>query len=86
MAYAGISVRETLPADANNYKRARHPNEFFPNPDDSEYWASYDFIPDPKDQLLGDPLAFVTWRKQLMLAALENLYGLKIMPSDDELI
>lgn len=51
-----------------------------------KYWGSYDFIPAPKDLLWSDPLAFVTWRRQQMLAALENLYGLTVVPLADEAI
>lgn len=77
---------QPMPAEVNNYKRARHPKEFFQSQDGSKYWASYDFIPAPKDSLWDDPLAFVAWRKQQMLTALENLYGLKVASSADEAI
>ncbi|PNG32697.1 DUF262 domain-containing protein [Pseudomonas protegens] len=69
---------QPMPAEVNNYKRARHPSEFFKSSDGSKYWSSYDFIPAPKDLLWDDPLAFITWRRQQMLAALENLYGLTV--------
>lgn len=77
---------QPMPAEVNNYKRARHPSEFFQSSDGSKYWGSYDFIPIPKNLLWGDPLAFVTWRRQQMLVALENLYGLTVVPSDDETV
>jgi hypothetical protein len=75
---------QPMPAEVNNYKRARHPKEFFQSQDGSKYWASYDFIPAPKDPLWDDPIAFIAWRKQQMLAALESLYGLKVASSADE--
>ncbi|MBV4465789.1 hypothetical protein KVG95_20875 [Pseudomonas sp. SWRI79] len=71
-------------AEVNNYKRARHPKEFFQSQDgSSKYWPSYDSIPEPKDPLWNDHLAFVASRKQQMLASLESLYGLTVVPSDD---
>lgn len=77
---------QPMPAEVNNYKRARHPKEFFQSQDGSKYWGSYDLIPEPKDPLWDDPLAFIAWRKQQMLAALESLYGLKLASSADEAI
>jgi hypothetical protein len=69
---------QPMPAEVNNYKRARHPQEFFKSEDGSKYWASYDFIPKANDVLWGDHLAFVSDRKQMMLDTLNSLYGLKL--------
>lgn len=74
---------QPMPAEVNNYKRARHPREFFQSQDGSKYWLSYDSIPEPKDPLWNDHLAFVASRKQQMLASLKSLYGLTVVPSDD---
>lgn len=77
---------QPMPAEVNNYKRARHPREFFQSDDGSKYWASYDFIPlaDPRSwsptdaSLWNDHLAFIRYRRQRMLDELERLYGLSI--------
>jgi hypothetical protein len=70
---------QPIPAEVNNYKRARHPQEFFTSEDGCKYWASYDFVPKPDDLLWNDHLAFVEDRKQKMLDALNSLYGLKLV-------
>lgn len=69
---------QPMPAEVNNYKRARHPQEFFNNEDGSKYWASYDFIPEPDSLLWNDHLAFLNDRKRKMLDALNDLYGLTL--------
>lgn len=69
---------QPMPAEVNNYKRARHPHEFFQSEDGSKYWASYDFIPEVRHPLWEDHLKFAEYRKSKMLDALENLYGLAL--------
>ena len=69
---------QPLPAEVNNYKRNRHPKEFFQSDDGSKYWASYDLIPSADDNLWDDHLAFIENRKQKMLDELTRLYGLSI--------
>lgn len=77
---------QPMPAEVNNYKRARHPKEFFQSEDGSKYWASYDFIPladiklwNQSDvSLWNDHLKFVAFRKQKMLDELGRLYGLNL--------
>ncbi|WP_137819603.1 DUF262 domain-containing protein [Pseudomonas sp. 2FG] len=77
---------QPMPAEVNRYKSNRHPKEFFQSQDGSKYWPSYDFIPESKDLLWDDHLAFVASRKQQMLDALKSLYGLTVVPSDDETV
>lgn len=69
---------QPMPAEVNNYKRARHPQEYFKSEDGSKYWASYDFIPKADSVLWNSHLAFVNDRRQKMLDALNNLYGLTL--------
>ncbi|KAA0088358.1 DUF262 domain-containing protein [Paraburkholderia sp. T12-10] len=69
---------QPMPAEVNNYKRARHPQEFFNSEDGGKYWASYDFIPKPDSLLWNDHLAFLNDRKRRMLDALNDLYGLTL--------
>ncbi len=67
---------QPMPAEVNNYKRARHPQEFFMSEDGSKYWSSYDFIPEADDAIWNDHLGFVNYRKGKMLAKLGELYNL----------
>lgn len=75
---------QPVPAEVNNYKRARHPGEFFKAADGSKYFGAYDFVPDIHSELWGAPLAFVADRRKRMLAALESLYGLKVVKTGDK--
>jgi len=68
---------QPMPAEVNNYKRNRHPKEFFNSGDGRKYWDSYDFIPRQNSELWENPNIFVKYRKKLMLSKLEELYGLK---------
>lgn len=75
---------QPMPAEVNNYKRARHPQEFFTSDDGSKYWASYDFIPLANDTVWGDPLAFIAYRKDQMLEKLSELYSLSFGPPSEK--
>lgn len=70
---------QPMPAEVNNYKRARHPQEFFRSEDGSKYWASYDFIPKADSIIWNNYLSFLDDRKIKMLDALNNLYGLSLI-------
>jgi len=74
---------QPMPAEVNNYKRARHPQEFFQSQDGSKYWNSYDFLPPSNDPLWDDPIAFVAARRQKMLDKLRNHYGLEVVSTID---
>ncbi|HCE5838039.1 DUF262 domain-containing protein [Pseudomonas aeruginosa] len=75
---------QPVSAEVNNYKRARHPREFFKAADGSKYFGAYDFVPATDSELWDAPLAFVAERRKHMLAALEGLYGLKVVKTGDE--
>jgi hypothetical protein len=36
---------QPMPAGINNYKRARHPKEFFESSEEAKYFGDYDFLP-----------------------------------------
>lgn len=67
---------QPMPAEVNNYKRARGPKEFFTSEDGKKYFTSYDFIPDVQSGEWDTHLDFIDSRKRKMLAALNSLYGL----------
>jgi len=69
---------QPMPAEVNNYKRARHPQEFFNSDDGSKYWPSYDYIPEPASDLWNDHTAFLKDRRGKMLDTLKKLYGLTL--------
>jgi hypothetical protein len=72
---------QPMPAEVNNYKRARHPKEFFQSADGSKYLASYDFVPKADDSIWDNPSTFIETRKSKMLDALAELYGLHLAPA-----
>lgn len=70
---------QPVPAEVNNYKRARHPQEFFKSADGSKYIGSYDFIVEATSDLWNNHIDFLANRKQKMLAELNKLYGLTLV-------
>lgn len=69
---------QPLPAEVNNYKRARHPKEFFKSPEGSKFWDNYDFIPDSSSDLWNDHCKFIADRERQMRQKLFDLYGLAL--------
>ncbi|HUH59625.1 MAG TPA: DUF262 domain-containing protein [Candidimonas sp.] len=69
---------QPMPAEVNNYKRARHPKEFFKSNDGCKYWASYDFIPKADSPLWDNHFDFIRLRRTDMIDALSRLYGLSL--------
>lgn len=75
---------QPIPAEVNNYKRARHPKEFFNSADGAKYWPVFDFVPEPKDKIWDDHLSFIKYRKNKMLEKLQDYYGLSLAtPTSD---
>ena len=77
---------QPIPDGINNYKRARHPREFFNAPDTAKYWQDYDFIPEPSSSIWNDPALFIHTREERMRQVLIDRYGLNLerieMPSN----
>lgn len=68
-----------IPAGINNFKRARHPKEFFNNLDDgARYWQDYDFIPERTSSIWDDAAHFIQYREGQMQQALFERYGLRL--------
>ncbi|MBM0108593.1 DUF262 domain-containing protein [Steroidobacter sp. S1-65] len=72
---------QPMPAEVNNYKRAKHPRDFFRSEEGGKYWDLYDFIPSPDSELWDDHQVFLTVREQKMRARLNKLYGIVLKPS-----
>lgn len=77
---------QPVPAEVNNYKRARHPNEFFKAEDGYKYLGFYDFVPEIESDLWEKPFAFIAERRNKMLTALETLYGISVVKTENEVL
>lgn len=62
--------------DINNFKRARHPIEFFESEVGEKYISEYDFLPELNSVIWDNPLEFVSYRKDKLLKTFRELYGL----------
>ena len=73
---------QPTPAGVNNYKRARHPKEFFSSKDGQKYFDQYDFIPDPSDAIWDDYQSYLQERKMAFVDTLKKRYGLSVYLQD----
>lgn len=71
---------QPIPDGINNYKRARHPKEFFSSSDGAKHWGEYDFIPEPQSPTWDDPARFIQHREGQMRQTLLDRYGLRLEP------
>jgi len=71
---------QPMPAEVNNYKRARHPFEFFSSEDGRKYYGAYDFLPALNSPLWEDHVAFIAGRRMKMLEELKSRYGVSVVP------
>lgn len=72
---------QPIPAEVNNYKRARHPQEFLKSEQGSRYYDDYDFLPKIDDALWSNYEQFLEWRETEMINALSKRYGLALTNS-----
>ena len=68
---------QPMPAGVNNYKRAKHPLQFFKSEDGKKYYEKYDFLPDINSDLWNNELDFISEREKLMTNELNALYSLQ---------
>lgn len=71
---------QPIPADVNNFKRARHPKEFLESDEGKKYIDVYDFIPDLSSPLWDNHVQFIAERERRMRNQLETKYGVQLMP------
>jgi hypothetical protein len=73
---------QPIKGDINNYKRKRHPKEFFSSEEGKKYLNQYDFLPtkNTNDAIWDNPLQFIQKRKELMTKFLNEKYGLSFEP------
>jgi hypothetical protein len=69
---------QPMPAGVNNYKRARHPGEFFKSTDGAKYFVDYDFLPSLNNCSWDDPKRFIRYRHKKMRQQLFLKYGIKL--------
>ncbi len=69
---------QPLPAGVNNYKRARHPKEFFSSSEGAKYLSDYDFLPELNSDRWKDERAFLRYRHLRMRKELLKRYGLRL--------
>lgn len=69
---------QPMPASINNYKRAKHPKEFFASSDGSKFLADYDFLPDMQTDWGNDAKRFIRYRHKQMRTSLRNRYAIKL--------
>jgi hypothetical protein len=62
----------------NNYKRAKHPKDYFTN-NGSNYFKEYDFVPPLSSTIWDDPARFIRYRHKQMRRSLMNQYGLRLI-------
>lgn len=70
---------QPMPAGINNYKRAKHPFEFFKSSDGGKYIGDYDYIPPLESDLWKDEVKFIRDRELKMTAELNTRYGLQLV-------
>jgi hypothetical protein len=69
---------QPMPAGVNNYKRARHPKEFFNSTDGAKYFGEYDFLPSLDADEWDDEEKFIRFRQEKMQNELLARYDIKL--------
>jgi len=69
---------QPVKGDINNFKRRRHPKEFFSSDEGKKYINDYDFLPslNLKDEIWDNPVKFINQRKGTMIEYFKNNYKL----------
>jgi hypothetical protein len=72
---------QPVKGDINNFKRRRHPKEFFSSDEGKKYINDYDFLPslNLKDEIWDNPVKFINQRKEKMVEYFKNVYKLKLV-------
>lgn len=69
---------QPTPAGLNNYKRAKHPVDFFKSPEGHPFFAAYDFLPSLDSVEFADATSFISYRRKLMLQFMKEQYDIDI--------
>lgn len=81
--YSEVNViwnKQPVSREINNYKRRRHPKEFFSSAEGKKYIDDYDFLPskDISNAIWDEPLRFIEERKALMKKYLKDKHDLEL--------
>lgn len=71
---------QPVKGEINNFKRRKHPKQFFSSQEGNKYLNEYDFIPtvDLSDPVWDNPLDFIEKRKEKMITHLKQQYDLDL--------
>ena len=69
---------QPTPAGLNNFKRAKHPVDFFKSPEGHPFYAAYDFLPSLDSVEFADAKSFISYRRKLMLQFMKEQYDIDI--------
>ena len=69
---------QPTPAGLNNYKRAKHPVDFFKSPEGHPFFAAYDFLPSLDSVEFADVTSFISYRRKLMIQFMKQQYDIDI--------
>lgn len=69
---------QPTPAGINNFKRAKHPVEYFKSSEGKPSLFSYDFLPDLDSEDFKDEVSFISYRRKQMVAFVEKEYGIVV--------
>lgn len=71
---------QPVKGDINNFKRRKHPKEFFSSDEGKKYINDYDFLPslNLEDEIWDNPVKFINQRKGKMIEYFKNNYKLEL--------
>lgn len=71
---------QPVKGDINNFKRRKHPKEFFSSDEGKKYINDYDFLPslNLEDEIWDNPVKFINQRKGEMIEYFKNNYKLEL--------
>ena len=70
---------QPTPAGLNNYKRARHPVDFFRSAEGRPFLNAYNFLPDLGSDEFQDVEKFIAFRREKMVDFMKQTYDIEIL-------
>jgi hypothetical protein len=71
--------KQPVKGEVNNYKRRRHPKEFFNSEDGKKYFVEYDFVKSIDNDEWNDWKEFIRNRRLRMIDFLKNSYDIELI-------
>lgn len=69
---------QPTPAGLNNFKRAKHPRDFFESGEGAAYVSAYDYLPELSSESFNDESRFIAFRREAMIRFMKNKYGIEL--------